>query len=101
MFVILCIPFKINSGNCYITHHLALKIAIQSNLRNIVFTQLSHAFTSNLQSELSGVEDDLGNHDNMDLSLSFFIGEFLEGEIPGTRPVIPRLLEPVRTSLPD
>ena len=78
-----------------------LKIAIHSNLQNVVFTQLSHALTSNLQSELSEVEDDLGNHDNMECSLGFFIGEFLEGEIPGTRPVIQRLLEPVRTSLPD
>ena len=29
-----------------------------SNLQNVVFTQLSHAFTPNLQSELSAVVDD-------------------------------------------
>ena len=83
------------------THHLALKIPIHSNLQNVIFAQLSHTFTPNLQSELSEVVDDLGNHDNTDWSLGFFTGEFLEGEIPSTRPVIPRLLEPVRTSLPD
>ena len=82
-------------------HHLVLKNAIQSNLRNVLFAQLSHAFTPNLQSELSGVVDDLGNHDNTDWSLGFFTGEFLEGEIPVARPVILRLCEPVRTRLPD
>ena len=68
---------------------------------NVVFTQLSHTYTHNLQNELSGVVDDLGNHDNTDWSLGFFIGEILEGEIPVARPVILRLLESVRTSLPD
>ena len=29
-----------------------------SNLQNVIFTQLSHAFTPNLQSELSAVVDD-------------------------------------------
>ena len=47
-------------------HHQALKIAIHSNLQNVVFAQLSHAFTHNLQSELSGVVDDLSNHDDTD-----------------------------------
>ena len=66
LFVIICIPLRVKSYHCYMTHHLALKIAIQSNLRNVVFTQLSHALTPNQQSELSGVKDDLGNHDNKD-----------------------------------
>ena len=79
MFVIICIPFRVNSYHCYMMHHLALKIAIHSNLQNVVFAQLSHAFTPNLQIELNGVLDDLCNNDNTNWSLGFFIGEFLEG----------------------
>ena len=64
LIVIICIPHRVNRYHCYMTYHLALKISIHSNLQNVVFAQLSHAFTSNLQSELTGVVDDLGNHDN-------------------------------------
>ena len=39
------------------THYLALKIAIQSNLQNVIFAKHSHTFTNNLQSKLSGVVD--------------------------------------------
>ena len=66
LFVIICIPFRVNSYHCYMTHHLALKITIHSNLQNVVFAQLSHTFAHNLQSKLSGVVDDLNSHDDTD-----------------------------------